>query len=86
MPLPSRIANAPELDIGLELFYVAFFDLHSCRQIGFSAGPIPWTAIRDYANEHNIFGDQREDLFYYVQMMDKAYLEWQSKEADRKSK
>jgi hypothetical protein len=83
-PLPDRIANAPELELGLELFLSGFLDLTSCRSIGFGEGPIPWLAIDRYCTVHDIVDDQREDFFYHIQKLDGVYLEWRSKEMEKK--
>lgn len=64
----------PELLDGLEAYYRAFEQLTSCRNVGLDEGPIPWTAIRDYANEHRIVGDMRSDLFHHVRALDNEYL------------
>lgn len=89
-PLPERVANAPELWPGLELFLQAFMELTSCRGLGYGAiGPIPWIALQTYCDVHDLRGEQREDLFYFVQRMDKSYMDWQtkkSKEAAEKAK
>ena len=74
-PLPAKIKNAPTLHGGLELFYKAFLDLTSCRSIGEAYGQIPWTATRDWCNEHDITGEQREDLYYLVRALDMEYLD-----------
>jgi hypothetical protein len=76
--LPKPIQEAPELQLGLELFYGAFFDLASCRTSGMGEGPIPWSAIRDYCVTFEIEGEQREDMFYHVRALDVAYLERQA--------
>jgi hypothetical protein len=79
-PLPDAIANAPTLELGNELFYMAFSDLTSCRGMGQGfPGPIPWTAINTYCEVHGIEGEQREDVFYHVQHLDKSYLDWSAK-------
>lgn len=75
-PFPNAIANAPELQLGLYLFYIAFLDLTSCRTLGYAQGPIPWLAIHHYCEAHEIEGEQREDVFYHVAHLDKAYLDW----------
>jgi hypothetical protein len=88
MPLPKAIANAPELWQGLELFYTAFMDLTTCRPLGMSEGPIPWTAIAEYCDRYDIADEQREDLFYFLREMDTAYLKArveQSKKEQKKS-
>lgn len=79
-PLPDAIQNAPELQLGLELFYIAFMDLSTCRSVGsILPGPIPWSAIQSYCEAFDIAGEQREDLFYHVEHLDKSYLAWLEK-------
>jgi hypothetical protein len=46
LPLPGKIANAPDLEFGLEIFLAAFHDLESERVVGMDIGPIPRSAIR----------------------------------------
>ena len=60
--------------IGLELFYGVYVDLSSCRPIGWGPGPIPWTAVDQYARRYGIVGEQFDDLVYYIRAMDLAYL------------
>ncbi len=79
LPLPKRIQNAPELWIGLELFYGSFLDLNSCRLSGWGLCSIPWTSISDYAEAYGIVDEQRDDLFYFIKAMDVAFLEYHEK-------
>lgn len=80
----ERVKNAPELFRGLELYLQAFMELTSCRGMGYgSIGPIPWMAIHTYGEAAALDGEQREDLFYYVQRLDKVYMEWQTKKAEK---
>lgn len=76
LPLPARIQNAPSLELGLELYYGAFLDLHTCRPLGLDEGPIRWIDIHDYADRLELSEDQRDDLHYHVRAMDNAYLDW----------
>lgn len=76
---PDSIQNAPDLWFGLNLFYTAFMDLTSCRTLGYAQGPIPWLAIHEYCEAHGIEDELREDMFYHVARLDKAYLDWSSK-------
>lgn len=56
---------------------MAFLDLTSCRDVGTAAvGPITWLTIQRYAEVYEVEGEQREDLFYHLQTLDAAYLEW----------
>lgn len=84
--LPDHLANAPRLTAGLELFYNAFQDLASCRSLGMSLGPIPWTAIDHYCQRFDIIGLQEEDLFYHVEKLDKTYRDEVEKKAAKKGK
>jgi hypothetical protein len=79
LPLPKRIANAPTLFIGLELYYDAFWELDTCREVGWGWGPIPWSAIKDYAETFNFDDEQRDDLYYFIRVMDNAYLRYRHK-------
>lgn len=78
IPLPKRVQNAPSLWTGLELYYSAFMELHSTRPSSMGVGPIPWTAIKDYAFAYDLDSEQTQDLFYFVRTIDNAYLSWES--------
>ncbi len=78
MPLPDRIANAPQLWFGLELYYEAFWELSTCRTSGWSVGPIPWLAISEYARVFQFSDRQSDNLFKYVRELDQAYLNFHS--------
>jgi hypothetical protein len=74
LPLPQKIQNAPELKLGLELYFGAFFDLNTCRPSGWSIAPIPWSVINDYAQTFELDEMQTEDLFFFVGHMDAAFI------------
>lgn len=76
IPLPEKIANAPELYPGLLLYYRCFLDLSSCRVNGMSLGPIPWDKIVMWGGIHGFMGEELQDLCYLVAKMDSAYLEY----------
>lgn len=81
MPLPDAIANAPVLGLGLDIFFVAFMDLNSCRSLGVVEGPIPWIAKQTYSKEElQLEGEQRDDFFYYMARLDAAYLDHKAKQ------
>lgn len=73
-PLPERIANAPELIIGLQLYIQAFFDLDSDRNHQFAPMAIPWTSIKDYAVAFGLDEEQTEDMMFLVRKMDNEHL------------
>ncbi len=74
-PLPERIANAPELKTGLQIYIQAFFDLDSERTHSLALTPIPWTAINAYANAYRFDEEQHEDLQFLIRKIDNAHLE-----------
>jgi hypothetical protein len=73
-PIPERIANAPELMLGSQLYLQAFFDLDSTRNHGMGLTRISWTSIKDYAAAFELDCRQTEDLFYYIRKLDEANL------------
>lgn len=78
--LPDKIKNAPELRLGLELYYQAFWELDSCRQLGMGAGPIGWLDIEGYGKARGFDEEQLEDLHHFIPTMDAAYSKhWEQK-------
>lgn len=73
-PIPDRILNKPKLLQGLELYLEAFYELNSDRNNGMSMGKIPFTAIKQYADEYEFEGEQRECLFYFIRAIDNAIV------------
>jgi len=84
LPLPDRIQNAPELNLGLELFYIGFLELTSCRQVGMGIGPITNLSMMDYCDRNGIVGEQREDFLWILPRLDHKYLEWSAARAKSK--
>jgi hypothetical protein len=72
--LPDRIANAPELAPGLQLYIDAFFDLDSERSHGQGLSQIPWSSITNYAKAFEFDEEQTEDLFFFVKRLDGEHL------------
>lgn len=76
-PLPEWATDAPELTQGEAWLLRAFWDLSTERQrTGGGMGPIPWTAIRTYANEAGLDFQARGVLFAVMHALDVAYIEW----------
>lgn len=78
-PLPDTVKNAPELTVGLELYWFAFQNLVNDRSIGVSVGPISWTTIEDYADRIGVSEDQREALHHHIGKMDVAFIEFKKR-------
>jgi hypothetical protein len=69
--------NAPDLRLGLELFFTAFGDLTTCRTLGFgTVSGIPWTAIDEYCDRLGLDAELRDDMHFYIREMDDAYLKF----------
>lgn len=71
-PPPER----PEL----RMYWDAFHDLSTCRQIGMASGPIPWTALNEYALRYGIVGDGFDRFCRLIRAMDDVVREkWSPK-------
>lgn len=77
--MPRKIADAPELWPGLEVYFEAWMQMDSCRQVGMSIGPIPWTAIEQYAKAMDLDDQQTARMHRLLRAMDRVYLDWVNK-------
>lgn len=77
--IPPVFHNAPELLPGLDFYFIAFQALNSCRSIGMSLGPIPWTAIVKYGEMHCDSEQGIQDLVHHIRAMDSKFLELANK-------
>ena len=73
-PIPDRIANAPELEMGLQLYLQAFFDLDCERSHAMAPTAISWTSVQDYAKAFEFDEEQTEDLHFFIRRMDSEHL------------
>lgn len=87
-PFPNAIENAPDLEIGLELYYEAFWELATTRPAGMGLYPIPWHTVQYYGETHSFDPEQLEDLHYYIKEMDESYIRFcnQKSESERQQK
>jgi hypothetical protein len=85
-PLPKKIQEAPELALGLELYWDAFWDLSTCRPGGFGATAIPWLAIRDYGVTFEYDEEQMDDLFHFTRVMDNEFIQHHEKKPKKGTK
>lgn len=73
--------------MGLELYWVSFADLTTCRPVAGlgSALPIPIVSVLEYAAAFEFDSEQTASLVYFVRRMDSAFLKWMAdKEKKRK--
>lgn len=83
MQIPNAIKDAPTLHLGLELYMSAWLDLNTCRSVGMGEGPIPWLAVHEWANQHELDDDQREALHVFIVALDAAYFEHRERKRER---
>lgn len=74
-PMPERIANAPELKMGLQLYMQAFFELDCERSHALAPTSIPRSKVEDYARAYDFDEEQTEDLHYFIRQMDNKHIE-----------
>jgi len=81
--IPKAIAEAPEVEPDLELYWVAFWRLSSTRQVGMGLGPISWMVVESYCDSLGLHGEDREEMHAFVSALDHEYLAWHDKKARR---
>ena len=73
--LPKQWQNSPKVEDRYEWLFTAFFELTSCRSVGFGVGPIPWTAMKLYAD----YLELDETEFYFMRIvlsrLDAVYID-----------
>lgn len=80
-PIPDRIENSPSILPGLELYYIAFQDLNSSRQMGMGLGPIPWVVIQQYCQLKELSDEQTEAMHHHIPLMDTVFLKHHQKKS-----
>lgn len=63
------------------MYMTAFHRLSTCRQVGMGLGPIPWNSIGEYATMQELDQEHTEALYYFIERMDAAFLDWSSKQS-----
>jgi len=84
--IPAALLDEPELLQGLALYYNAFWELFSDRQLGMSVGPIPYSSIMMYSREWNLDEEMSHAMLKLVRKMDNAFIEWQEKQSKKSQK
>ncbi len=66
----------PDLFPGLALYWRAFNELSTDRPLGAMGGrgPIPWTAISEWARRHHLPDGEFDDFVTLVRAADNAWL------------
>ena len=67
----------PEPNVGHFSFYIdAFYELNSCRNYGMGLGPIPFTAIVEYARIFEV--EDFDEFLYIIRVMDNQFIKSQN--------
>lgn len=89
-PLPDWYLDEPDYTPSDVFYLKAFWDLHTCRSMGFGPGPIPWNHIVAYSEFAQLDCSNAHAFVDIMRQMDAAYLNWvdekQEKEQKRASK
>lgn len=86
LPIPEAIKNAPELALGLELYFDGFWELDTCRSRGLDDGIISWFAIRKYCKTLELDEDQTDKMHVVIPLMDQEYLKFRREKKSTKQK
>jgi hypothetical protein len=65
--------------VGYEWLWRAFQDLNTCRSYGMGPGPIPWTAIEQYARADRLNADDSWVLHNVIRQLDNVWLDFKAK-------
>ena len=85
-PDAKALQEKPELPDYLEWVFFAFFALSTCRDLGMSRGPIPWTAVDRYAARNRLTIDEFERFEFLIRELDAAYLDHFAKVDEQQAK
>jgi hypothetical protein len=73
--LPKAMQNKPNLHVGLSLYFNAWFELDLERDRK-EAEYIKRSQVFEYARDYELSHEQREDMWFYIQQMDREFLPW----------
>jgi len=82
----DKIGPMPEISRFDLVYFEALNRLGSCRNASMSFGPIPWTAINDYAKSHGMSGGS---LIYFIDVvmgLDTVVVDYERKKAEKSNK
>ena len=74
--MPQWLQDEPFSQVGDTFYMEAFWDLSTERQLGMTAGPIPWSAIKSYACATELPSSIMVLFETVIRAMDQTYLRW----------
>jgi hypothetical protein len=83
-----RGTPAPPSDITEEdeFFFKAFWQLTTCRNVGMGEGPIPWSAIVQWAEINSLDEDTFQEVQEVIPALDRIYMKYRADEAKKPAK
>jgi len=66
---------------GLDLYYTAFSELSTDRQMGMAEGWIPWSSIDRYARRHDLTDWDFDRFRILIRGMDVEYIKYREEQA-----
>lgn len=70
----ETLSEAPVISREAMWFWTAFGHLGGDRNSGMGLAPIPFTAMRAYADEYRLRGHEREAFFEIIRTVDSEYI------------
>ena len=59
---------------GSEFYWVAFYELGTCRSFGMGVGPIPYTAKLEYVRNYGLDDDEELEFMYIMNYLDNVFV------------
>lgn len=84
--LPDELDGAPLNTDAAVWILAAFWELNTCRPVAMGFGPIPWTAIVQYAEHHRLASDVFPAFVAAIRTCDNAWLDWQRERSKRRER
>jgi hypothetical protein len=75
-PVPAWVDEEPDAEPGDSFYMESFWELSTERQLGFTVGPIPITAIHFYAGVKGLPSSMMGLFEAVIRAMDQTYLKW----------
>ena len=76
----ANVTPAPNVD-HFSFYIDAFRELNSCRDYGMGLGPIPFTAIAEYAKIYEV--EDFDEFLYLIRVMDNQFIKSQNARASK---
>ena len=83
---PSWFYDEPHTS-DAEWFYIrSYFKLATCKGVGMSMGPIPWTAIHEFVDRIGFDQEMRGVFERVIWSLDNEWQDWSDRESKKKRK